>query len=73
MTSLCREAFGGVTDVALLRVLRAQGSLEVCAQVPGSSLVSRPFSLLDMACISDNAVTACPSCAKTLKNGSSAT
>ena len=74
MANFCREAFGGVTDVALLRALRAQGSVEVCAQVLGSSLVPRPFSLyLYMAHVRDNAVATSPSCAKIFKSGSSAT
>lgn len=55
MANLCREAYGGVTDGALLRALRAQGSLEVCAQVLGSSLVPTPFPLhLDLTHARDN-------------------
>lgn len=59
--------------MALLKALRAQGSLEACAQVLGSSLVPRPFCLLHMAHIRDNAVATSPSCLKTLKSDSSAT
>lgn len=44
VAKLCREVCG-VPDGALWRVLRAQGSLEVCSQVLGSSLVPSPFPL----------------------------
>lgn len=44
VANLCREVCG-TPDGALLRALRAQGCLEVCAQVLGSSLVPSPFPL----------------------------
>lgn len=67
VANLCREVYG-VTDGALLRALRAQGSLEVCSQILSSSLVPSPFPLhLHLT----HAASA--SSTETLQRGSSAT